>query len=116
MDGYSGDLDLKNYAVPDNTGTQWDYFTYSFKNLRFNVPMQQQVQLTAADAANLPGLAYRYFGDTSWWRVIMAFNGWSDPLSQVAAGAICNLPSKSAVLQYLSSQQQQQSTATTIMI
>lgn len=103
---YTGDLDIKNYSVPDNTGTQWDYFTSAFKNIRFNVPIQQQIQLTAADATNLPGLAFRYFGDTSWWRVILAFNGWSDPISQVAAGVICNLPTKSAVLQYLSSQQQ----------
>jgi hypothetical protein len=106
MENYSGDLDLKNYAVPDITGTQWNYFSSAFKNIRFNVPVNQQIQLTAADAANLPGLAYRYFGDTSWWRVIMAFNGWSDALSQVAPGVIMNLPTKAAVIQYLSSQKQ----------
>jgi hypothetical protein len=106
MQNYTGDLDIKNYAVPDNTGTQWDYFSSAFKNIRFNVPINQQIQLTAADAANLPGLAFRYFGDTSWWRVILAFNGWSDPLSQVAAGVVMNLPTKAAVLQYLSSQTQ----------
>jgi len=104
MFNYSGDGDIKNYAVPDNTGTQWDYFSWAFKNIRFNVPINQQIQLTAADAANLPGLAYRYFGDTSWWRVILAFNGWSDPLSDVAPGVIMNLPTKASVLQYLSAQ------------
>jgi hypothetical protein len=114
MQNYSGDLDIKNYSVPDNTGTQWDFFSSAFKNIRFNVPINQQIQLQAGDAANLPGLAFRYFGDTSWWRVIMAFNGWTDPLSQVAPGVIMNLPTKADVMQYLSSQQQNTSVTITI--
>src|ERR1700692_4620994 len=98
------DYNWTNYTVPDNTGTDWDVFSSAYKNLRFNVQTNMQIQLTAADAANLPGLAYKYYGDTSFWRVLLAFNGWSDPISQVAPGVVMNLPTKAAILQYLSKQ------------
>jgi len=114
MQNYSGDYNLKNYTVPDNTGTQWDMFTSAFKNLRFNVPINQQIQIGASDMANLPGIAYRFYGDTSLWRCILAFNGLSDALSQIAPGVILNLPTKAAVLQYLS--QQKTNTPVTITI
>jgi hypothetical protein len=98
------DYDWTNYTVVDNTGTDWDVFSSAYKNLRFNVPTNQQIQLTASTAANLPGLAYLYYGDTSLWRALLAYNGWSDPLSEVAPGVVMNIPTKAALLQYLSSQ------------
>jgi len=98
------DYNWINYTVTDNTGTNWDIFSSAYKNLRFNVQTNMQIQLTAADATNLPGLAYRYYGDTSLWRVLLAFNGWTDPISQVAPGVIMNIPTKAAILKYLAAQ------------
>lgn len=111
--GYSGDYDYSRYTPFDNTG-YWDIFRSGFKNLRFNVQISQQIQLDATTAANLPGLAYSLYGDSSLWRVLLAFNGLTDPLSDVAVGIILQIPTKSQVIGYLSSQANNNPTTLTI--
>jgi hypothetical protein len=112
--GYTGDFNWSSYTPIDSTGDNYDIFSSAYKNIRFNVQTQTQYQLTATDMANLPGLSYRFFGDTSLWRGLMAFNGLSDPLSDIAIGVVLNVPTKSALLAYLSSQQSTQQTPVTI--
>lgn len=116
MDGYSADLNWSNYTPLDSTGSNYDIFKSAYKDIRFNVPVQSQYQLTATDMTNLPGMAYNFFGDTSLWRALMAFNGISDPISEVAVGMTINIPQKASLQTYLSSQlkQQQQQTSVTI--
>jgi hypothetical protein len=112
--GYTGDFNWSNYTPLDSTGQNYDIFRSAYKNLRFNVPTQTQYQLTATDMANLPGMSYRFFGDTSLWRGLLAYNGYSDPLSDIAIGIVLNIPTKSALLAYLSSQQSNQQASVTI--
>lgn len=103
--GYTGDYNWSNYTPVDSTGDNYDIFSSGYKNIRFNVPVQTQYQLTSTDMANLPGLSYRFFGDTSLWRGLLAYNGLSDPISDIAIGIVLNVPTKAALLAYLSSQQ-----------
>lgn len=102
--GYTPDYDWSAYTPLDSTGTNYDKFKSAYKNIRFNVQQTQQIQLTATDMANLPGLAYRLFGDTSLWRALLAYNGLSDPLSDIAVGIILKVPTKAAITAYLSKQ------------
>jgi len=98
----STDFNWSSYTPLDSTGTNYDIFSSAYKNIRFAIQPQTQYQLTATDMANLPGLAYKFFGDVSLWRLLMAYNGISDPLSGVAVGMVLNIPSRSDVIAYLS--------------
>jgi hypothetical protein len=100
----STDFNWSAYTPLDNTGANYDLFKSAYKNIRFAIQPQTQYQLTATDLANLPGLAYKFFGDVSLWRVLLAYNGISDPMSQVAVGVVFNIPARSDVIAYLSKQ------------
>lgn len=112
--GYSGDFNWSRYTPLDSTGVNWDIFRSAYKNIRFSTQPTTQYQLTAVDIANLPGLAYRFYGDTSLWRGLMAYNGISDPLSQVMAGVVINVPARSDIIAYLSKQTTNGSSTLTI--
>ncbi len=100
----STDFNWSSYTPLDSTGDNYDIFKSAYKNIRFAIQPQTQYQLTATDLANLPGLAYRFFGDVSLWRILMAYNGISDPMSEVGVGVILNIPARSDVIAYLSQQ------------
>jgi hypothetical protein len=110
----STDFNWSSYTPLDNTGANYDMFKSAYKNIRFSIQPQTQYQLTATDLANLPGLAYRFFGDVSLWRVLMAYNGISDPMSQVAVGLVINIPARADVISYLSKQSANASQTLTI--
>jgi hypothetical protein len=113
VNGYSGDYNYTNYTPLDNSG-YWNIFRSGYKNLRFNVQPTQQYQLTVNDVANLPGMAYRFFGDTSLWRGLMSYNGLSDPLSDIQVGMVFRIPTKADLLAYLSATKNTASTTITI--
>jgi hypothetical protein len=76
-------------------------FSAKFKNMRFNVPTEKTVALSAADAANLPGLAHRLLGDKSLWWVLLEYNGLYNPIEDIRPGILLNIPSRSALITYL---------------
>lgn len=97
-------FDYKRYTALDNTLTQYSVFSSAYKNIRFAVPATQTMQIGEYDIGNLPGIAFRIYGDESLWRMIMAYNGMQDPIQDMWAGQILRYPSKSAVIAYLNSQ------------
>lgn len=104
FEGFTGDFNWSSYTPLDSTGSNYDIFSSAYKNIRFAIQPTSQYQLTATDLANLPGMCDRFFGDTSLWRGLMAYNGISDPISGVAIGITINIPAKSDLLAYLSKQ------------
>ena len=98
------DYDYSRFTPLDNTLNQYDVFRSAYKNIRFALPTTQTIQINESDIANLAGLAFRFYGDTSLWRMILAYNGLQDPIQDMWAGQILNLPSKSAVIAYLNEQ------------
>jgi hypothetical protein len=104
VDGYTADFNWSKYTPLDSTNLNYDLFRSAYKNIRFSMQPITQYQLTMMDMANLPGLAYRFYGDTSLWRGLMAYNGISDPMSQVAVGITINIPARSDIIKYLSKQ------------
>lgn len=116
MEGYSGDLNWSRFTPVDNTGSNYNMFKSGFKNVRFNVPNQSRYQLSMLDMANLPGLAYKFYGDTSLWRALMAYNGITDPLSEICPGMTINVTTKSAIQGYVSAQVKSQQQQQPIMI
>lgn len=113
INGYTGDYNYSAYTPADNTG-YFDIFRSGYKNIRFNVQSNTQITLNSSQAANLPGLAYTLLGDTSLWRALLAFNGLSDPLSDVVVGLTLMVPTKAQIQAYLARQNSQGSTTLTI--
>lgn len=110
----SSNYDFSKYTPLDSTGTAYSVFKSAFKNIRFALATSSTYPITEADMANLPGIAYRAFGDVSWWYMLLAFNGIQDQLQEVYPGLILNMPSKSDAIAYLSAQQNTQLTTITI--
>jgi hypothetical protein len=104
FDGYTADFNWGSYTPVDSTGTNYDLFRSAYKNLRFSVQPTTVYQLTAADMSNLPGLAYRFYGDTSLWRALLSYNGIADAISEVAVGLTLQIPAKNDLVGQLSKQ------------
>jgi hypothetical protein len=100
--GYTGDLSYSAFTPVDNTGEAYSIFTSGFKNIRFSVRINQTITLTSAQAYNLPGLSQELFNDTSLWLALLAFNGLSDPLTDVYPVLSLNVPYKSDIVAYVS--------------
>lgn len=77
--------------------TDIDPLSSQYTNMRFRVSVDKVLMIDAKYEANLPGLAFDYYGDQEYWRAIMCFNGLSDPLTDVCVGATIGLPNKSSL-------------------
>lgn len=111
--GYTGDFDYSSFTPADNTN-YYDIFRSGYKNVRFNIQPNQQLQLDDSTAYNLPGLAYSLYGDTSLWYSLLAYNGLNDPLSDIYPGLVLNVPTKSDLVAYISRTQSATNTSVTI--
>jgi hypothetical protein len=78
-----------------------DALSSSYINVRFGVPVVQLVTVSAKYAANLPGLAFDFYGSVDYWRAILAFNGLQDPVSDVQVGVVLGLPDQSGLQAFL---------------
>jgi len=77
--------------------TDIDILSSRYVNMRWMVQVDKVITIDAKYEANLPGLAYDYYADQEYWRAIMAFNGLSDPITDVCVGAQIGLPNKSSL-------------------
>jgi len=82
-----------------------DIWNSKYANIRYAVAVDQVITIDAKYEANLPGLAYDYYGDQSYWRAILAFNGLADPINDVAIGATLSMPSKTSIDAFMASKQ-----------
>jgi len=114
VDGYTGDYNYTRYTPVDNTGASYSVAKSAYKNIRFALPVSRQITIDAKYMANLPGLAYDLYGDTSLWEMILAYNGLQDALNDICVGMVLNVPLKSDVIAYLSQQQNNQTQTMTI--
>lgn len=110
----STDYDFSRYTPVDNTGTSYSVFKGAYKNIRFALPMSTTHTVDESDMANLVGIAFRFYGDTSLWYMLLAYNGIQDQVQEVYPGLILQIPSKAAVIAYISAQQTNQKTTVTI--
>ncbi len=106
--GIPTDYNYAQHTPVDNTGKSYSVFRSGYKNIRFALSATRTYTVTQADEANLAGIAYKLYSDSSFWYMLLAFNALKDPLQQVVAGLILKVPSKSDVIAYLSAQQNTQ--------
>ena len=98
------DLNRATYITPTKKKDRFDFVSARYKNMRWLLRHTETYEVTSSDIANLPGIAFRVYGDVSMWRMILAFNGLQDPIQDMWAGQVLNLPSKAAVIAYLNEQ------------
>lgn len=96
-------FDAVNYMPLTTDRKDNSVFGARFKNIRFNVPAQQTIRLSASDEHNLPGLAFKHLGDVELWWVLLDYNGLDDAISDVKAGTLLRIPSRTALISYLES-------------
>lgn len=92
------------YTPVDSTRTELSIFKSAYANVRFALALDKIIVLREVDVADLPGLAFRHYGDVSLWRLLLAYNGMNDPLQDLYPGLRFRLPTKASITQYLSSQ------------
>lgn len=80
-----------------NNVFELDELNSAYTNLRYTAVLETIVTVDARYEANLPGLAYAYYGDQEYWRAIMAFNAMVDPFMDMVVGTQIRLPSKVSV-------------------
>lgn len=76
---------------------EFDELASAYNNLRYTAVLETVFTVDAKYEANLPGLAFDYYGDVEYWRAIMAFNAMIDPMVEMTVGAQIALPSKTSV-------------------
>lgn len=81
---------------------RYDILNSQYANIKYYVQIQEVLLLTSKYEANLPGLAYDYYNDINYWRVLAAVNSIRDPISGVLAGAYLAMPTQQSVVAYLS--------------
>ena len=94
----------------------YDSFHSLYKNIRYRIQNYSTYKVKASDVANLPGISFNVYGTVSLWRVILEFNGLSDPINDVQIGMTLNIPDKSAVASMLSKPLSTGSSSNTITI
>jgi hypothetical protein len=72
--------------------TDLDVFNSSYVNMRFGVLPAQVITIDSKYQANLPGLAFDFYGDQKYWRAILCFNGLVDPINDIVVGVKIGLP------------------------
>lgn len=91
-------------CTPFNTkGKYYSVFKSTYKNIRYRMGTNQTYTVGVDDVANLPGISYKLYGTVDLWRVILEFNGLSDPINDLYVGQVLQIPSKTDVLSILSS-------------
>jgi hypothetical protein len=98
-------MQLYSQATPivqdmDNT-TQPDILKSKYVNIRYGVTPNRYITIDSKYEANLPGLAFDFYGNQELWRVLLAVNGLNDPINDVIIGTVLMLPTQASVDAYL---------------
>jgi hypothetical protein len=78
-----------------------DILDSPYVNIRFGASVDTIITITAKYEANLPGLAFDYYGDQRYWRALLAFNGMVDPINDIQVGVVLGLPNKNSLETFL---------------
>ena len=91
-----------NCTPYDFSAKAYNVFLSKYKNLRYVMNEVDQYVVSSDDIANLPGISFKLYGTTDLWRILMEYNGLSDPLSDIYIGLVLRVPDKSDILTLLS--------------
>ncbi len=103
-------LNLKRNSYMDQGTTQQslDYLSARYLNIKFIVPARDSFVVTQAYEANAPGIAFDFYGSADYWWVVLLFNGIQDPVEELVAGKVLQLPGLADVNAFLSLKESQE--------
>jgi hypothetical protein len=90
-----------SFYYPVLEGGAFDIWDANPVDLRFNVPTATTIVVDSSLEANLPHIAYEFFGDTSLWWTLLYYNGIHDPISDIYSLTILRIPDRQALISYL---------------
>lgn len=85
-----------------------DYLSPKYLNIKYLLPAAKAYNMTSADQANAPGIAFSFYGSADYWWVVCLYNGILDPITELTPGRVLQLPNLADVNAFLSSQDTQQ--------
>ena len=91
-------------------------FDANFRDLRFAIPSEREVLITAKEQSDLPGMALQYLGDNRLWWVLLQYNGLYDPIEDIQPGTRIRIPSRASLINFLENSVAKPSSATTLRI
>ncbi len=102
-------LNLKRnaYLDPSSVPQTLDYLSARYLNIKFIVPARNSFVVTQAYEANAPGIAFDFYGSADYWWVILLFNGVVEPLEELVAGRVLQLPALADINAFLSLKESQ---------
>lgn len=112
------DLNRRAYLQPGQqiNRLSLDYLSAKYKNIKQILTPDESYVITQSDEANAPGLAFRFYGDRSYWWVLCLYNGIIDPILGFEPGQVIQIPNLADINALLSSQSEQQLTASSVTI
>lgn len=93
------------YTPRTSDGGSLSIWRSAYKNVRFNLKLQTVRTLTETDASDLPGLSYRLYGTVDYFRILLHYNGLSDPIQDVYPGMQFRVPTQASIVAWLTRQQ-----------
>lgn len=84
-----------------NNREELDFLKSSYTNMRWGVAVDVVITVDSKYEANLPGLAFDFYGDQSYWRAILKFNGLHDPINDICVGTQLGMPSRSSLDRFM---------------
>jgi hypothetical protein len=101
-------VDLKriSYLTPSGSTNKpsLNYLSAKYKNIKFLLQAERSYLVTSSDAANLPGIAHKVYGDKDYWWIIGLYNGIIFPESDLVPGMVLQLPSLTDINTLLATQ------------
>jgi hypothetical protein len=100
-------LHRSSYVDPSSVPQTLDYLSARYLNIKFIVPARNSFTVTQAYEANAPGIAFDFYGSADYWWVILLFNGIVEPLEELVAGRVLQLPGLADINAFLSLKESQ---------
>jgi hypothetical protein len=96
------DLNRATYITPTKKKDRFDFVSARYKNMRWLLRHTETYEVTASDTANLPGIAFRVYGDVGYWWILGMYNGIIDPVADIRPPLTLGIPSLSSINTFLS--------------
>ena len=88
------DLQRESFLTVGGTPNQkyFDWLSAEYKNIKFRLPPVHRHVCSITDAANSPGIAFKYYQNVDNWWVVCQYNGIIEPVSAFYPGRVLLLP------------------------